>query len=492
MRRCGILMPIFSLPSKYGIGTFSKEAYDFVDFLKAAGQSLWQILPLGPTGYGDSPYQSFSTFASNPYFIDVDEFVKEGFIKEADCKKFACRETGDIDYAELYSKRFKLLKKAYEKSNVETVKGYKAFCKENAFWLDDYALFMALKDERDGRPWTEWEKDLKLRKPAAINANKKRLEKEIGFYKFQQFYFKKQWKALKKYANEGGVEIVGDIPIYVAFDSADVWANPGLFDLNEENIPNAVAGCPPDPFAPTGQLWGNPLYRWDVHKETGYEWWIKRIAFCFDLYDVVRIDHFRGFDAYYAIPFTDTTAERGKWRKGPGYDLFKAITEALGEKQIIAEDLGFLTESVRKLVKRTGYPGMKIMQFAFGAGADNEYLPHNLSSNSVIYTGTHDNETVRGWYERNLKDDKKCAEYTRFYAREEDPAKMAWALIELCYKSVCDTAIIPMQDFLNIGEEGRINTPAVLGGNWQWRMKKNACTKKLAKKIDKLRKLCFR
>ena len=289
---------------------------------------------------------------------------------------------------------------------------------------------------------------------------------------------------------KNGADIVLDVPVGTVVKDAE--SGEQLFDLNEENIPNAVAGCPPDPFAPTGQLWGNPLYRWDVHRETGYAWWIKRIAYCFDLYDVVRIDHFRGFDAFYAIPFTDKTAENGKWRKGPGYDLFKAINNALGEKQIIAEDLGFLTDSVRRLVKRTGYPGMKIMQFAFGSGAGNEYLPHNLSSNSVIYTGTHDNETVRGWYERMLKDDKKCAEYVRFYAREEDASKMALALIELCYKSVCDTVIIPMQDFLNIGGEGRINTPAVLGGNWQWRMKKNACTKKLAKEIDKLRKLCLR
>ncbi|MBR6308711.1 MAG: 4-alpha-glucanotransferase [Lachnospiraceae bacterium] len=492
MRRCGILMPIFSLPSKYGIGTFSKEAYEFVDFLKAAGQSLWQILPLGPTGYGDSPYQSFSTFAGNPYFIDVDEFVKEGYVTEADCKKYACKDTAYVDYEDMYKKRFKLLRKAFENSNVKALKAYKNFVKDNEFWLDDYALFMAIKDEKGGIAWTEWEEDLKLRKAKALDSAKKRLAGEIDFYKFQQFYFNKQWKALKKYANDSGVEIVGDIPIYVAFDSADVWASPKLFDLNEENIPNAVAGCPPDPFAPTGQLWGNPLYRWDVHRESGYAWWIKRIAYCFDLYDVVRIDHFRGFDAFYAIPFTDKTAENGKWRKGPGYDLFKAINNALGEKQIIAEDLGFLTDSVRRLVKRTGYPGMKIMQFAFGSGAGNEYLPHNLSSNSVIYTGTHDNETVRGWYERMLKDDKKCAEYVRFYAREEDSEKMAWALIELCYKSVCDTVIIPMQDFLNIGAEGRINTPAVLGGNWQWRMKKSACTKKLAKEIDKLRKLCLR
>jgi len=489
MRKCGILLPIFSLPSKYGIGTISKEAYDFVDFLKAAGQHYWQILPIGPTGYGDSPYQSFSTFAGNPYFIDVDEFVKAGWITAADCKKYSCECPDGIDYEGLYNKRFLLLRKAYENSNIASDKGFKAFCKKNSFWLEDYALYMSIKSSLNGQAWTEWEEDIKLRKPEAVAKYTKEFAKEIEFYKFQQYFFAKQWMDLKKYANKSGVDIIGDIPIYVAFDSSDVWANPELFDLNKENIPNAVAGCPPDCFSATGQLWGNPLYRWDYHKKTGFDWWLKRIGFCFDLYDVVRIDHFRGFDEYYAIPYGNETAEFGKWKKGPGYSLFKAINENLGEKPIIAEDLGFLTDSVRALVKKTGYPGMKILQFAFGGDSDSEYLPHNLSNNSIIYTGTHDNETTRGWYLNALKNDKKCAKFVEDYTGENDESKMAMAFIRMAYGSVVDTCIIPMQDYLNLDNSARINMPSTLGGNWAWRMKKGDASKALAKEIIALKKL---
>lgn len=492
MRKCGILLPVFSLPSKYGIGSFSKEAYEFVDFLKEAGQSYWQILPLGPTGYGDSPYQSFSTFAGNPYYIDVDEFVKNGWITEADCKKCSCEVKGGIDYEKLYSKRFELLKKAFLNSKISEDKDFKSFCKKNAFWLDDYCLYMAVKNSFDGKAWTEWSEDLRVRKPAALKAASTEFASEMDFYRFQQYFFKKQWLSLKKYANKNGIEMIGDIPIYVAFDSSDAWANPELFDLNSDNLPNAVAGCPPDPFAVTGQLWGNPLYKWDYHKKTGYEWWIKRISFCFELYDVVRIDHFRGFDEYYSIPYGDPTAEFGKWKKGPGFGLFKAINEALGERQIIAEDLGFLTDSVRELVKKTGYPGMKILQFAFGGDPASEYLPHMLSQNSVIYTGTHDNETTRGWYNRILTEEKKSAKFLQEYIKASDESEMAWALIRIAYASVCDTAIIPMQDVLNLGNEARINTPSTLGGNWEWRMKKGDTSKTLAKKLKNLAKMYYR
>ncbi len=489
MRKCGILLPIFSLPSRYGIGSFSKEAYQFIDFLKAAGQSYWQILPLGPTGYGDSPYQSFSTFAGNPYFIDVDEFVERGWITAADCKKFSCERKDGIDYEGLYYKRTALLRKAFESSSITADKDFIKFCKDNAFWLDDYGLYMAVKNSLGGIPWIEWEEDLRIRETKAIEKAKKEFAAEIEFYRFQQYFFKKQWLEIKKYANAGGVEIVGDIPIYVAFDSSDAWANPELFDLNKENIPNAVAGCPPDPFALTGQLWGNPLYKWDYHKKTGYEWWIKRISFCFDLYDVVRIDHFRGFDEFYAIPYGDPTAEFGKWKKGPGYGLFKAINDTLGKRSIIAEDLGFLTDSVRDLVKKTGYPGMKILQFAFGGDPKSEYLPHMLSNNSIIYTGTHDNETTRGWYNRVLKEDKKSAKYIQEYTEVTEESEMAMTLIKMAYGSVCDTAIIPMQDFLNLDNEGRINTPSTLGGNWGWRMKKGDASKALAKEILNLTRI---
>lgn len=489
MRTCGVLLPVFSLPSKYGIGCFSKEAFKFIDFLKKAGQEYWQILPLGPTGYGDSPYQSFSTFAGNPYFIDVDEFVKEGYISAADCKKYSAVNTGYenyINYAKLYSVRYELIRKAYKNSNIRSNMDFMKFIKENAFWLDDYALFMSVKNHFDSKAWIEWDEDIRVRKPEAIKEYTEKFADEMDFYRFQQFYFNKQWKAVKDYANTNGVKIVGDIPIYVAFDSSDAWANPELFDLNKDNIPNAVAGCPPDPFAVTGQLWGNPLYKWSYHKETGYEWWLKRISYCFDLYDVVRIDHFRGFDEFYAIPYGDPTAEFGVWRKGPGFDLFKTINEKLGERAIIAEDLGFLTDSVRDLVKKTGYPGMKILQFAFGDTSKNEYLPHNLTNNSVIYTGTHDNETVRGWYNRILKEEKKTAKYLQEYTGVTDEDKMAEAVIKLAFSSVCDTCIIPMQDYLNLGNEGRINTPSVLGNNWQWRLTKNDCTSQLAKRMKNL------
>lgn len=492
MRKCGVLLPIFSLPSKYGIGSFSKEAYQFIDFLKKAGQAYWQILPLGPTGYGDSPYQAFSTFAGNPYFIDVDEFKEQGWVSAADLKKYSCECEWGIDYEKLYTNRFALLRKAFENSNITADKNFKKFAKDNAFWLDDYCLFMALKNAFGGKGWSEWDEDFRIRKPETISAATKKYADEMNFYRFQQYFFNKQWLAVKAYANKNGVEIVGDIPIYVAFDSSDAWANPELFDLDKDNVPNAVAGCPPDPFAVTGQLWGNPLYRWDYHKKTGYEWWIKRISFCFNLYDVVRIDHFRGFDEYYAIPYGDPTAEFGKWRKGPGYSLFKAINDALGERKIIAEDLGFLTDSVRDLVKRTGYPGMKILQFAFGGDADSEYLPHNLGNNSVIYTGTHDNETTRGWYKRCLESEKKTAKYLQEYTGVTEESEMAMAVIKMAYASVVDTCIIPMQDFLNLDNEGRINTPSTLGGNWGWRMKKGDANASLAKEMMNLKKRYYR
>ena len=483
MRASGILLPVFSLPNKYGIGSFSKEAYEFVDFLKESGQKYWQILPLGPTSYGDSPYQSFSTFAGNPYFIDVEDLMDRGYVTAADLKKYSAKSGDTIDYAKLYEKRFKLLKKAYENSNIGADKKFKDFCKKNAFWLKDYALYMAVKASFDNKAWNEWDEDIRLRDAKAVKAYTEKFKSEIEYYSFLQYLFNTQWLKLKKYANKAGIEIIGDIPIYVAYDSADVWAGPELFQLDKKNLPTAVAGCPPDYFAKTGQLWGNPLYRWDYHKKTGYEWWISRIKYCFDLYDVVRIDHFRGFDEYYSIPFKDKTAEFGVWKKGPGYDLFKAINNALGERKIIAEDLGFLTDSVRDLVKKTGYPGMKITQFGFGGGPENEYLPHNLTKNSVIYPGTHDNETVRGWFERIEKTDKKSLKEFTDYTCCSDATKAADTVIRISMASVCDTCIIPLPDYLNLGNEARINIPSTLGGNWEWQAKKSYFTKKLSKEI---------
>lgn len=486
MRKSGILLAISSLPSKYGIGTFSKEAYDFVDFLHKAGQSMWQILPLGPTGYGDSPYQSFSTFAGNPYYIDLEEFIEKGYLTKAECK--AC-ETGDgkyVHYENIFRTRFALFKKAYEKSNIEKEKDFKVFVKENSWWLEDYALYMAIKDSLGGISWTKWERDIKLRETEAVEAYKTKLKAEIGCYYFQQYFFYKQWKALKKYANKKGIEIVGDIPIYVALDSADTWANPSLFQLDEECEPIAVAGCPPDAFSATGQLWGNPLYRWADMKKDGYTWWIQRIRACYELYDVVRIDHFRGFDEYYAIPYADETAENGKWEKGPGYDLFRAIKKELGEIKVIAEDLGFLTPSVLKLVEKTGYPGMKVLQFAFDSREESDYLPHNYPHNTVVYTGTHDNDTTKNWYKVLDKHDKDFANRYLNIKKEKHACN---AMVRAALGSVADTAIIPIQDYLELGKEGRMNTPSTLGFNWQWRLQPKQLDKKLAKQIYALCKL---
>ena len=485
-RKSGILLPIFSLPSKYGIGALSKEAYEFVDFLKKAGQSYWQILPLGPTGYGDSPYQSFSTFAGNPYFIDLEELIQDGYLTKAECK--APVWSGHpcyVDYDKIFDARFVLLRKAYERSKANPPANMELFLQENALWVEDYALFMALKDGFEGKAWNEWPEDIKLRKPKALAKYRKQYEDDIRYYIFQQYYFAKQWKALKEYANQKGISIVGDIPIYVAFDSADTWANPELFQLDDLCTPIAVAGCPPDFFSATGQLWGNPLYRWDYHKKTGYDWWMRRMAHCFGLYDVVRIDHFRGFDEYYSIPYGDPTAEFGHWEKGPGYELFDVMKKKLGKKEVIAEDLGFLTPSVLKLVAKTGYPGMKIIEFAFDDDEQNAYLPHNYKQNCIVYTGTHDNDTVLGWYQSL---GRKSRAFAKRYVGIRGRKEVNWQFIRLAMASVADTCIIPMQDYLGLGKEARINTPSTLGTNWKWRMAEGALSEELAARIYEMTK----
>ena len=483
MRYSGILLPISSLPSKYGIGSFSKEAYDFVDFLEKAGQKYWQVLPMGPTGYGDSPYQSFSTYAGNPYFIDLEELIGMGLLSRKECDKVDFgTDAGRVDYELLYKSRFALLRKAYKKSNIAEDKEYKAFVKENAFWLDNYALFMTLKGIYKGKSFMEWNDEHRLRRASAIKQLKldAKVKDEMGMWMFIQFLFYKQWYKLKAYANSKGVEIIGDIPIYVALDSADTWANPELFMFDKDRKPVGVAGCPPDYFAATGQLWGNPLYNWEYHKKTGYEWWMKRLGNCFKMYDVVRIDHFRGFDEFYFIPYGDKTAEFGHWEKGPGYDLFDTLKKKMGKKPIIAEDLGLLTPSVIKLVKKCGYPGMKILEFAFDSGEDNDYLPHNYDKNCIVYTGTHDNDTTIGWFNTLRKKDK---DYTKKYLGIRNAKTIAWDLIRLAQSSVADTCIIPMQDYLELGNAARINLPSTLGNNWVWRMNREALTDVLADKI---------
>ena len=492
MRASGILMPVFSLPSRYGIGSFSKSAYQFVDMLKKAGQKYWQILPLCPTSYGDSPYQSFSTYAGNPYFIDLDQLIEEKLLTRKECQ--ACDfgdDPQDIDYGKLYENRFKLLRKAYEKANVGEDQEFEAYRRENAWWLDDYALFMAVKDRFDGVAWNEWAEDIRLRWSNAMDYYRRELYYEIEFYSYLQFVFMKQWKKLKNYANINGIEIIGDIPIYVAFDSADAWANPELFQFDAENLPTAVAGCPPDGFSADGQLWGNPLYRWDYHRETGFDWWIRRIAYCSELYDVVRIDHFRGFDEYYSIPYGDTTARNGHWEKGPGIALFEAAKNRLGELNIIAEDLGYITDSVKKLVADSGFPGMKVLEFAFDSREKSDYLPYTYEKNSVVYTGTHDNETIAGWYAGLDKSDlKMCTDYMNI---DRIPGKeYHWDFIRLAMLSVSDLCVIPIQDYLGLDNRARINHPSTLGTNWRWRLAKGQLSASLLKEIREMTRISGR
>mgnify|MGYP005963651395 CR=1 FL=1 len=478
-RGAGVLMPIFSLPSPYGIGTFGRAAYEFIDQLKRGRQTYWQVLPMGPTCYGDSPYQSYSAFAGNPYFIDLDTLKDEKLLTQDEIDAcWWCDKQDQVKYDALYYYRFPLLRKAYERSDHKESAEYQVFLEENEEWLDDYALYMAVKGKYEGKGWMDWDEDIRFRRPEALSAYREELAEEINYWKFLQFKFFEQWNKLKKYANDNGVSIIGDIPIYVALDSAEVWVYPDLFELDENLVPKAVAGCPPDAFSPTGQLWGNPLYNWDRHRECGFNWWIDRIKSATSLYDVVRIDHFRGFEGYYSIPYGDKTAENGQWLKGPGIELFNAVKNELGDLPIIAEDLGFLTEDVHKLLRDSGFPGMKVLEFAFDPREESNYLPYTYNSNSVVYVGTHDNNTVLGWIDEL---DEDTLEFCKKYIDSEDD--IVWKLIKTAMASVSDTAIIQMQDYLELGSEARMNTPSVLGGNWQWRMGKNDLTDKLAKKI---------
>ena len=485
-RGAGILLSITSLPSKYGIGCFSKSAYDFVDWLKAAGQTYWQILPLGPTSYGDSPYQSFSTYAGNPYFIDLEALIEEGVLTREECEKADMgEEEGTIDYKKMYEGRYPLLRKAYERSNISQNPDYIRFMEEKGWWLSDYALFMAVKGRFDGAPWTEWAQDIRLRWGYAMDYYRRELYFDIEFQQYLQFTFYKQWQALKDYANRQGVRIIGDIPIYVAMDSADAWAHPELFQLDQDNVPLAVAGCPPDGFSAVGQLWGNPLYRWDYHRQTGYDWWMKRLAHCFSLYDVVRIDHFRGFDEYYSIPYGAKSAIGGHWEKGPGMDLFRRMREVLGEKEVIAEDLGYVTDSVRQLVRDTGFPGMKVLEFAFDSrdsGCANDYLPHNYTENCVAYTGTHDNETIRGWFESIREDERRLA---RAYICDKYTPRqyLHTSFISLIMASRANLCVIPIEDYMGYDNTCRMNKPSTVGINWKWRLKSGELTEDLQKEI---------
>ncbi|OOM79150.1 4-alpha-glucanotransferase [Clostridium sp. BL-8] len=488
-RGSGIIMHIASLPGKYGIGTFGKEAYEFGDFLKKAGQKYWQILPLGPTSFGDSPYQSFSAFAGNPYFIDFDILKEEGLLKEEDYNSIDFgKNSEDIGYGTIFTEKFKVLRKAYENFKLNKSMNLKGFEEKEAYWLEDYALYMAVKKEFNLKSWQTWDEDIRVRESEAIDKYRNLLSDEINYWKFLQYEFYKQWTELKSYVNKLGIEIIGDMPIYVAEDSADVWANSEAFLLNKKTLkPLKVAGCPPDIFAATGQLWGNPIYDWNYMERTDYKWWIDRIRQSLNLYDVLRIDHFKGFESYWSIPYGDPTAERGEWVKGPGRKVFDAIKAELGEVNIIAEDLGTLTEETIELRNYTGFPGMKILTFAFDSDSENPFLPHNYQRNFIVYTGTHDNDTVRGWIETSAPKEqvKKAIEYLGLNKEEG----YNWGFIRGAWSSTADVAIAQMQDFLDLGNEARINLPSTLGENWRWRAKSGLFTNDLAEKIYRVTKI---
>jgi len=481
MRSSGVLMHLSSLPSPYGIGTMGKQAKQFVDFLEKAGQTYWQMLPICPTSYGDSPYQSPSGFAGNPYFIDLDILCTKKLLKKSECKSYQWNEKDDtVDYALLYKNRYDLLRKAKVRFFENVPQEYGQFCEKEADWLDDFALFMALKEAHNGAQWSEWERPLKFREAEAIAKAKDTYADEIDFWKMLQYLFFEQWCELKNYANERGIRIIGDVPIYVAGDSVDVWTNPSQFYLDENLEPIDVAGCPPDAFSADGQLWGNPLFRWDVMREDGYSWWTMRLRKMSTLYDVIRIDHFRGFDSYYAIPGKDTTARNGVWRNGPGMELFRAVEEKLGKLDIIVEDLGFLTPSVLQLVADSGYPGMKVVQFAFDSRDDSDYMPHNYDKHCVVYTGTHDNDTILGWMKQAPKNSvKKAKEYLRM-TKEEG---YNWGMMCGAWMSSANLAVVTMQDLIGLGSSARMNIPSTLGGNWTWRALPGQINAPLANKL---------
>lgn len=485
MRSSGILMHISSLPSPHGIGSCGAAAFDFVDFLVLAGQRYWQILPVGPTTIGDSPYQSYSTFAGNPYFIDLDILAIEGLLEAGEYQTlFWGDDPLKVDYGRLYEQRFGVLRKAFERGRERDEAEIADFRARQADWVEDYALFMALKDHFEGRAWYEWYDGIRMREPAAVELWTKKLAEEIDFWVYVQYQFYNQWNAVKSYANKRGVRIIGDLPIYVAGDSADVWAHPELFCLDEDLRPKLVSGVPPDYFSPKGQLWGNPIYDWDYHAKTDYAWWTARMKAACRFFDVVRIDHFRGFASYYAIPGDAPDATTGHWEKGPGMAVFRAAQSAMDECEIIAEDLGVATPDVGELLAESGFPGMKVLQFAFDTNWDNAFLPHNHKKNCVVYTGTHDNDTLLGWWENatSPEDRQHAIEYLRLSEQEG----INWGFIRAAWASVADLAIAPIQDFLGLGNQYRMNQPSTVGENWRFRVADGTFTVELANKIEKL------
>ena len=470
-RQSGVLMHISSLPGKYGIGSFGQSAYDFVDFLVRTKQRYWQILPLGTTSYGDSPYQSFSAFAGNTYFIDFDILIEEGLLNEADVKG---ADFGDdprkVDYAKIFDVRRPIMEKAVARFlKADDLSDFESFVEQNAAWLEVFAEYMAIKEHFDNLAWTEWpDEAIRRREAASLASYREKLADKLTYHRVTQYLFFKQWLRLKAYANEHHIEIVGDMPIYVAADSADVWAQPHFFKTDAVGKPTCVAGCPPDEFSETGQLWGNPIYDWEAMDKDGYAWWIERLRESFKIYDIVRIDHFRGFESYWEVPAGSETSASGKWVKGPDYKLFAAVKEALGDLNIIAEDLGFMTDEVIELRERTGFPGMKILQFAFNPDDESIDSPHLAPNNSVMYTGTHDNNTVLGWYKDEIDDATR--QYMAQYTNRKEYETVPHAMLRTIFASVSFMAIATMQDLLELDSAARMNYPSTIGGNWTWRM----------------------
>ena len=486
-RVSGILMHISSLSSDYGIGTLGSEAYTFADFLEQAGQSCWQILPLCPTSFGDSPYQSFSSFAGNPYFIDFELLRRDNLLKKSDYADMNWGASAEkVDYERVYRGRKAVFATLYKNFIKNIPTEFYEFCESQDYWLSDFSLFMAEKEARFGMPWQFWSENVKKRKPIAVEEEKEKFKAEMQYHKMLQYLFYKQWNNLKDYVNSKRIKIIGDIPIYVAADSADVWASPQNFNLDENYCAQEVAGCPPDKFSEDGQLWGNPLFDWDYMKKDNYSWWIRRIAHNMRLYDIIRIDHFRGFDSYYAVSAKEKTAKSGVWREGPKEEFFNSVREQLGEISIIAEDLGYLTPSVKNLLKSTGFPGMKVLQFAFDSREASDYMPHNYDKNSVVYTGTHDNNTIMGWVKEAPPEDVELAKNDVALSIAEG---FNWGMIRGALSSVSSTAIITAQDILSLDGRARMNTPSTIGGNWMWRAKKGAFTHTLAEKLLEYTKL---
>ncbi|MBE6928103.1 MAG: 4-alpha-glucanotransferase [Ruminococcaceae bacterium] len=484
MRASGILLHISSLPSPYGIGTLGKAAYDFADFLRAAGQHYWQILPIGPTSYGDSPYQSPSTCAGNPYFIDLDLLVEDGLLEQEELEEISWPTNAErVDYGFQFGVRYELLYKAFLRGRDRYAEEILRFRDENP-WLEDYALFMALKRSRNMECWAQWPQEIRQRHPGAIASYATTLAEDMNFFIFVQFLFYRQWNALRNYVHELGIEIIGDIPIYVPYDSCDVWANPKLFQLNDDGSPIGVAGCPPDSFCADGQLWGNPLYDWKKMKEDGYGWWRARICAASKLFDVIRIDHFRGLESYWFVPSTDDTARNGHWEQGPSYDFINTLKAAFPNLRLIAEDLGFLTPEVVRLQKDSGFPGMKILEFAFDPREPSDYLPHRFEHNCICYSGTHDNETLVQWLQGQSKE---TVDYIKKYVYEEADEKLPWAILRLGMASVADIFIAQIQDYLELDGSARMNEPgAVSTQNWTWRMREGMLTSDLAERIRAL------